>query len=88
MTNDCSFTDCIVEFTKLQKSEVSRSSVPGIMKAKRKKLAIKNVSEMNINVQNNVTIVKLETQPKRQAGSLLENVDELIDKLKNESKSL
>jgi len=78
---------CIIS-TDLRLNEPRYASLPGIMKAKRKKLAIKNVSEMKIDVQNNVTIVKLETQPERQAGSLLENVDELIDKLKNESKSL
>jgi electron transfer flavoprotein beta subunit len=78
---------CIIS-TDLRLNEPRYASLPGIMKAKRKKLAIKNVSEMNIDVQNNVTIVKLETQPERQAGSLLENVDELIDKLTNESKSL
>jgi electron transfer flavoprotein beta subunit len=78
---------CIIS-TDLRLNEPRYASLPGIMKAKRKKLAIKDVSEMNIDVQNNVTIIKLETQPERQAGSLLENVDELIDKLTNESKSL
>ena len=56
------------------------------MKAKKKELTIKPVSEMGIDVSSRTELISVDLPPARDAGIIVESVDELVDKLKNEAK--
>jgi electron transfer flavoprotein beta subunit len=56
------------------------------MKAKKKELNIINLSEMGFDTSIRTELLSVELPPQRAAGVIVESVDELIDKLKNEAK--
>ena len=56
------------------------------MKAKKKELNIISVSEMGIDVNSRTELLSVELPPTREAGVVVENIDDLVDKLKNEAK--
>ena len=72
--------------TDLRLNEPRYASLPNIMKAKKKELNIKNVSELGIDVNPRTELLSVELPPSRDAGIIVESVDELVDKLKNEAK--
>ena len=72
--------------TDLRLNEPRYASLPNIMKAKRKPLEELSLDELNVNVENKVTTLKVESPPERQEGVKVETVDQLVDKLKNEAK--
>ena len=62
------------------------ASLPNIMQAKKKDLDIQNVSDLGIDVSNRTSILSVELPPKREAGVMVESVEELVEKLKTEAK--
>jgi electron transfer flavoprotein beta subunit len=56
------------------------------MKAKRKPLAVKNAADFGIDLSPRTTLLEVTPPAERQAGIVVESVDELIEKLKNEAK--
>ena len=56
------------------------------MKAKKKELSIIPVTDLGIDISSRTEILSVELPPSREAGIIVESVDELIDKLKNEAK--
>lgn len=80
-------TPCIIT-TDLRLNEPRYASLPNIMKAKKKPLETKSPSDYGVDIANRVTTIKVEEPPQRQGGIKVANVDELIDKLKNEAKVL
>ena len=72
--------------TDLRLNEPRYASLPNIMKAKKKELAIKPIADLGVDVSARVEILSVELPPTRQAGVMVETVDELLDKLKNEAK--
>ena len=72
--------------TDLRLNEPRYASLPNIMKAKKKELTIKPVSEMGIDVSSRTELISVDLPPARDAGIIVESVDELVDKLKNEAK--
>ena len=72
--------------TDLRLNEPRYASLPNIMKAKKKELSIKPVSEMGIDVSSRTELISVDLPPARDAGIIVESVDELVDKLKNEAK--
>ena len=72
--------------TDLRLNEPRYASLPNIMKAKKKELAIKPIADLGVDVSARVEILSVELPPTRQAGVMVESVDELLDKLKNEAK--
>ncbi len=64
------------------------ASLPGIMKAKKKKIQEIPVADMGVDVAPKVKILKYAEPPARQAGQTVADVDALLDKLKNEAKVL
>jgi electron transfer flavoprotein beta subunit len=56
------------------------------MKAKRKPLVIKSASDFSINLTARTKLLKVTPPAQRQAGTMLDTIDELIEKLKNEAK--
>ena len=69
----------------LRLNEPRYASLPGIMKAKRKPLDTLTPDELGVDVAARVNVLKFEAPPEREAGEILEDVDELIDRLQNEA---
>ncbi|MGM0555936.1 MAG: electron transfer flavoprotein subunit beta/FixA family protein [Myxococcota bacterium] len=67
-------------------NEPRYASLPGIMKAKRKPIDTKTPADLGVDIAPRVKAVQYEMPPEREAGEIVEGVDELIDKLKNEAK--
>jgi electron transfer flavoprotein beta subunit len=72
--------------TDLRLNEPRYASLPNIMKAKRKPLAIKSANDFPVDLTARTKLLKVTPPAQREAGIMLETVDELIDKLKNEAK--
>ena len=72
--------------TDLRLNEPRYASLPNIMKAKKKELNIIPVSDLGIDTNPRTELLSVELPPSREAGILVETVDELVDKLKNEAK--
>jgi electron transfer flavoprotein beta subunit len=72
--------------TDLRLNEPRYASLPNIMKAKKKELTVKNVNDLGIDVSPRTELLSVELPPSRDAGIIVESVDELGDKLKNEAK--
>lgn len=74
--------------TDLRLNEPRYASLPNIMKAKRKPLETTNPDELGVEVKRTIKLLKVETPAERSAGVKVADVDELVDKLKNEAKVL
>ena len=72
--------------TDLRLNEPRYASLPNIMKAKKKPIEEINVKDLNIDITPKLEILKVEEPKKREAGVMVDSVDNLIDKLKNEAK--
>ena len=72
--------------TDLRLNEPRYASLPNIMKAKKKELSILPISYLGVDVAPRTELLSVESPPSRAAGVILETVDDLIDKLKNEAK--
>jgi electron transfer flavoprotein beta subunit len=72
--------------TDLRLNEPRYASLPNIMKAKKKELTIKNIIELGVDAEPRTELLSVELPPSRDAGIIVESVDELVDKLKNEAK--
>lgn len=64
------------------------ASLPGIMKARSKKIEEITAQDLQVTLSPRVKILKMEPPPKRQGGTKVESVDQLLDKLKNEARVL
>jgi len=78
---------CVIT-TDLRLNEPRYASLPGIMKAKRKPLKTIDFSELDITINKNFEMLEFQTQPERQAGEILDNVDMLLDKISSEIKTI
>lgn len=72
--------------TDLRLNEPRYTSLPNIMKAKKKPLETKAPADFGVDLAPRVKTLKVEPPPVRQAGIKVGSVDELVDKLKNEAK--
>ena len=72
--------------TDLRLNEPRYASLPNIMKAKRKPLDVKQAADFGIDLSPRSTLLKVTPPATRQAGIVVESVDELVEKLKNEAK--
>jgi len=72
--------------TDLRLNEPRYASLPNIMKAKRKPLEVKAAADFGIDLTPRTTLIKVTPPATRQAGVIVENVEQLIEKLKNEAK--
>ena len=70
----------------LRLNEPRYASLPNIMKAKKKPLEQINVSDLGVDTKIRIQQIKVEEPPKRKAGIKVANVEELVQKLKNEAK--
>jgi electron transfer flavoprotein beta subunit len=72
--------------TDLRLNEPRYASLPNIMKAKKKPLDVFSAAELNVDIAPRLKTLKVSPPPERAAGIIVESVDELVDKLKNEAK--
>ena len=72
--------------TDLRLNEPRYASLPNIMKAKKKQIDIQSPSDLGVDITPRVKILKVTEPIKREAGVVLENAVELVEKLKNEAK--
>jgi len=72
--------------TDLRLNEPRYASLPNIMKAKKKELNVIQISDLGIDTSARTELLSVELPPSREAGVMVETVDELMDKLKNEAK--
>ena len=72
--------------TDLRLNEPRYASLQGIMKAKRKPLDVFDPDELEVDLDRKVEVVDWEMPQERQAGVIVDDVDTLFDKLKNEAK--
>ena len=72
--------------TDLRLNEPRYASLPNIMKAKKKELNVIAVGDTGVDVSSRTETLSVELPPTREAGIIVETVDELMDKLKNEAK--
>jgi electron transfer flavoprotein beta subunit len=68
--------------TDLRLNEPRYATLPNIMKAKAKPLAAKTPADYGVDTTPRLTVTNVAEPSKRQAGSKVASVDELIDKLK------
>ena len=72
--------------TDLRLNEPRYASLPNIMKAKKKEMDIQPVDSLGIDVAPRLELISVEPPATRQAGIIVESVEELVSKLKNEAK--
>ena len=70
--------------TDLRLNEPRYASLPNIMKAKKKPIDETTPAELGVDVTPRLATLKVEEPAKRAAGVKVENVAELVDKLRNE----
>ncbi len=70
--------------TDLRLNEPRYASLPNIMKAKRKEIITKSTDDYGVDITPRLTQLKVEEPAKRTAGVKVENVAELLEKLKGE----
>ncbi len=72
--------------TDLRLNEPRYASLPNIMKAKKKELNVIPAADLGIDLGCRTELLSVELPPSREAGIMVETVDDLVDKLKNEAK--
>ena len=72
--------------TDLRLNEPRYASLPNIMKAKKKPIDIMTPEELGVDVAPRLKTLKVSPPAERQAGIIVETVEELVDKLRNEAK--
>lgn len=72
--------------TDLRLNEPRYVKLPNIMKAKKKPLETVAVASTGVDITPSLEILKVEEPPKRSGGVKVADVNELVDKLKNEAK--
>ena len=70
----------------LRLNEPRYVTLPNIMKAKKKPLDIVRPEELDVDISPRLKTLRVDEPPKRVAGIMVANVEELVEKLKNEAK--
>ena len=70
----------------LRLNEPRYASLPNIMKAKKKPIESLTPGDLGVDVTPRLTVLKVEEPASRKAGVRVENVEALVEKLRNEAK--
>ena len=70
----------------LRLNEPRYASLPNIMKAKQKPLDVIKSNDLGVDLNPRISTLKVSPPPEREAGIIVESVDQLVEKLKNEAK--
>ena len=76
---------CIIT-TDLRLNEPRYASLPNIMKARQKKIEQIEILSMNLNIDPRLKVIEVNDPPARKSGIMVKDIDELVQKLKNEAK--
>ena len=71
--------------TDLRLNEPRLPKLPDIMKAKKKPIDVIEVDSLGVDLAHRLNVLKVSAPPEREAGVIVANAAELIDKLKNEA---
>jgi len=71
--------------TDLRLNQPRYASLPNIMKAKKKPLAVRDVGDLDVDTAPRLKVLKTEPPVQRKPGQLVGSVTELVDKLKTEA---
>lgn len=69
----------------LRMNEPRYATLPNIMKAKKKSIELLKAEEMEVDLKPRIEVLEVNDPPVRQAGIKVADVNELVDKLKNEA---
>ncbi|HEY1301713.1 MAG TPA: electron transfer flavoprotein subunit beta/FixA family protein [Stellaceae bacterium] len=72
--------------TDLRLNEPRYASLPNIMRAKKKPIAVTTPEALGVDVSPHLVVLKVEEPPKREGGRKVASVEELVDKLKTEAR--
>lgn len=72
--------------TDLRLNEPRYASLPNIMKSRSKPLEDLPVADLGVDISPRLEVQKVTPPPSREAGVMVESVEELVDKLRNEAK--
>ena len=72
--------------TDLRLNEPRYASLPNIMRAKKKPIAMTTPEALGVDVSPHLVVLKVEEPPKREGGRKVASVEELVDKLKTEAR--
>ena len=72
--------------TDLRLNEPRYASLPNIMKAKKKPIDELSPAQLNVDISQRTEVVKVTEPPARDAGVMVADAAELVNKLKNEAK--
>ena len=78
---------CVVT-TDLRLNEPRYASLPNIMKAKQKKIDVLEIGSFDIDIKERLQVLEVNEPPERKPGIKVDDVDTLVEKLKNEAKVL
>ena len=76
---------CIIT-TDLRLNEPRYASLPNIMKARQKKIEQIEITSMSLNIEPRLKVIEVNDPPARKSGVMVKDIDELVQKLKNEAK--
>jgi electron transfer flavoprotein beta subunit len=76
----------VVVTTDLRLNEPRYASLPNIMKAKRKPLEVIAADSLGVDLTPRIQLISVEEPAKRTAGIIVEDVAQLVEKLKTEAK--
>ena len=74
--------------TDLRLNEPRYASLPNIMKSKQKPIEKIDISELGIDLKPRLSVIEVNDPPERKAGIMVKDLEELVEKLKNEAKVL
>lgn len=74
--------------TDLRLNEPRYPTLPNIMKAKKKPLDVIALADTGVEVGKRNTVVNVSPPEERSAGIMVESVEQLVDKLRNEAKAI
>ena len=78
---------CVVT-TDLRLNEPRYASLPNIMKAKQKKIDVLEIGSFGIDIKDRLQVLEVNEPPDRKPGIKVDDVEALVNKLKNEAKVL
>ena len=78
---------CVVT-TDLRLNEPRYASLPNIMKAKQKKIDVLEIGSFGIDIKDRLQVLEVNEPPERKPGIRVDDVEALVNKLKNEAKVL
>ena len=78
---------CVVT-TDLRLNEPRYASLPNIMKAKQKKIDVLEIGSFDVDIKDRLQVLEVNEPPERKPGIKVDDVEGLVNKLKNEAKVL